>query len=205
MPDPLPLAVVLFPGFETLDVMGPVEMFGMHPETFPMTFVAEIPGPVVSAQGQETVATGGLDDQSYDMVLVPGGPGARQQIENKVLLDWIARQAGEAGKASIIASVCTGSAILASSGVLDGRRATTNKLAFDWVAGLRDQVEWVRHARWVDDGKFWTSSGVSAGMDMALALVAHHMDRAAAEQAALWAEYIWNDDPDDDPFAKALP
>ena len=201
MPDPLPLAVVLFPGFETLDAMGPVEMFGCYDENFPITFVAQKAGAVTSAQGQDFVASEGFGDRDYGIVLVPGGPGARKEIENPVMLDWLAHQARDA---ATISSVCTGSAILACAGLLDDRKATTNKLAFDWVAGLREQVDWQRHARWVEDGKFWTSSGVSAGMDMALALIAHHKDRKAAEKAAVWTEYIWNDDPNDDPFAGAF-
>ena len=98
-------------------------------------------------------------------------------------------------------SVCTGAALLAKAGLLDGRSATTNKLAFDWATRQPTRVLWQRKARWVVDGSFMTSSGVSAGTDMALALVERLYGRAAAEQAAKTAEYVWNDDAGSDPFA----
>ena len=69
-------------------------------------------------------------------------------------------------------SVCTGAGLLARAGILDGRRATSNKRSLDWVISQGPKVEWVPQARWVEDGKFATSSGVSAGIDMALAIIA---------------------------------
>ncbi|MCP4821297.1 MAG: DJ-1/PfpI family protein, partial [Shimia sp.] len=106
-------------------------------------------------------------------------------------------------KAEVVTSVCTGSALLARAGLLDGRAATTNKLAFDWVRGVSqtETVEWQRSARWVKDGKFYTSSGVSAGTDMSLQVIADLLGAEAAEQAAFWAEYEENNDADNDPFA----
>ena len=93
--------------------------------------------------------------------------------------------------------------MLAKAGLLDGKRATTNKLAFDWVASQGPKVDWQRKARWVEDGKFITSSGVSAGTDMALALIARLCGIDQAREAAHWAEYVWNEDSRDDPFARA--
>ena len=98
-------------------------------------------------------------------------------------------------------SVCTGSGLLAHAGVLDGNRATTNKAAIHWVADQSPQVTWVPQARWVEDGTIFTSSGVSAGMEMALGAITRMHGRAAAEEAAKWAEYTWHDDADHDPFA----
>ena len=95
-----------------------------------------------------------------------------------------------------------GAALLARAGVLDDRRATTNKLAFDWVVSQGPRVTWVRKARWVEDGKFVTSSGVSAGIDMALAVVAKTVDAGTASQAARVMEYTRHTNPDDDPFAR---
>ena len=202
MPQPLSVAIVLFEGFETLDAMGPLEMFSCYPDTFRLVQVAEKAGPVTSAQGTAAVASEGFaQPMRHDMLLVPGGPGARVEAENGVMLDWLRAQATDA---TYVTSVCTGSLILGKAGLLDGLKATTNKIAFDSVASECPGVDWVRQARWVEAGKFWTSSGVSAGMDMSLALIAHYLGRKAAEKAAVWTEYMWNDDPNNDPFAEAF-
>ena len=91
------------------------------------------------------------------------------EAEDEELKQWI-RQA--TGKAERLMAVCTGTVLLGMTGVLDGRKVTTNKLNFTKTVQLASNVEWVKEARWVEDGKFFTSSGVSAGMDMALAVVA---------------------------------
>ena len=100
-----------------------------------------------------------------------------------------------------MASVCTGSALLAKAGVLDGLRATSNKLAFAWAASQSQKVQWQQQARWVEDGKVFTSSGVSAGIDMALAVIAKLVSQQAAEEAANFAEYSWQRNANWDPFA----
>ena len=193
------VGALVFPGFELLDLFGPLEMFGMYPEAFDIQLVAERAEPVASAQGpvslpDHSFATG----VSYDVLLVPGGRGTRVEIANTVILDWLRQQTHSA---KLVTSVCTGSALLAGAGLLDGRRATTNKNAFSWVAQQGPSVTWVKQARWVSDGPFYTSSGVSAGTDMSLAVIAAILGQDKAEDAARWAEYFWNQDPDDDPFA----
>ena len=193
------VGVLLFEGFELLDVFGPLEMLGMLDEDFAIRLVAESAPTVASNQGPRSVIDNHFaDDRGYDVLLIPGGLGTRREVENPVLLDWLRKTAE---RAEIVASVCTGSALLAKANLLDGRRATTNKLAFDWVARQGPKVDWQRRARWVEDGKFITSSGVSAGIDMTLALIArlHGIDRA--RQAAHWSEYVWNEDSAEDPFA----
>jgi transcriptional regulator GlxA family with amidase domain len=162
--------------------------------------VAERPGPVESAQGQRAVADHGFADCPWlDLLLVPGGMGTRREVENAALLAWL----GECARAAeITASVCTGAALLARAGLLDGRRATTNKRSFAWVTSQGPRVDWVREARWVDDGTRITSSGVSAGIDMALHLIARLAGRELAEQVATAIEYRWQSDPADDPFAR---
>ena len=97
--------------------------------------------------------------------------------------------------------MCTGSALLARTGRLDGRPATSNKIAWDWVVQQGPRVRWQRRARWVDDGDVLTSSGVSAGMDMALALIARLNGHDMAVAAARNMEYIWNEDALNDPFS----
>ena len=93
-------------------------------------------------------------------------------------------------------------ALLAGCGALDGRRATSNKKSFAWVKSVRGAVGWEERARWVADGKFYTSSGVSAGMDMALGFVSDRFGRSRAEGIAEQLEYVWNDDCTRDVFAR---
>jgi transcriptional regulator GlxA family with amidase domain len=196
------LGVLLFPGFELLDVFGPLEVFGniRARVQFQTCLVAASAGAVESAQGARAIADHGFADAPHlHMLLVPGGMGTRQEVENVVLLDWLrARAAG----AEIVMSVCTGAALLARAGLLDGHRATTNKLAFQWVVTQGPKVDWVRQARWVDDGKLVTSSGVSAGIDMALAVVVRLHGHELAETLATAIEHDWHRDPSWDPFAK---
>jgi len=194
------VGVVLFPGFELLDVFGPLEAFGNLPGMFRVLLVAERAGPVASAQGPRALADHGFADCPHlDLILVPGGIGTREEAENPALLGWLARRGAEA---EVVTSVCTGTALLARAGLLDGRRATTNKAFFQWVADQGPKVEWVRAARWVEDGKFATSSGVSAGIDMALAVIARLEGREVSENVARAMEYEWHTDADWDPFAK---
>ena len=101
-------------------------------------------------------------------------------------------------------SVCSGSAILAKAGLLDGRRATSNKQFFDLARAQSDKVRWVEEARWVEDGPFATSSGVSAGTDMALGLIAKLYGRETAQRIADMTEYQWHSDPTRDPFVRFL-
>jgi transcriptional regulator GlxA family with amidase domain len=89
------------------------------------------------------------------------------------------------------------------TGLLDGKKATTNKQDFNDTVHLGPNVNWVKKARWVEDGKFFTSSGVSAGMDMALAAAASLFGRERADEMAEGCEYTWHSDPDWDPFAKS--
>ncbi len=194
------LGVVLFPEFELLDVFGPLEMFGALYGMVQIVMLAEKRGEVASAQGPRAVAE--QDWQAapaLDLLLVPGGIGTRNVVENAALLDFLRKRAAAA---ELVMSVCTGAALLAAAGLLDGRRATTNKRVFAWVAAQGPNVHWVEQARWVEDGKFITSSGVTAGMDMALAVIARLFGADVAEQVALGTEYEWHRDPSWDPFAR---
>jgi len=199
MTNRLTLAGVLFEGFELLDLFGPLEMFGLLPEHFALCLAAENGGIVTSAQGPAAVADYRFDDSpQFDLLLVPGGRGTRREVDNPVLLEWLRAQAQGA---RYLTSVCTGSALLARAGLLDGLRATTNKAAFEWVASQGERVDWQRKARWVEDGRLFTSSGVSAGMDMSLAVIADLLGEECAQQVATWSEYDWHRDPGWDPFA----
>ena len=195
----LSVAVVLFEDFELLDVFGPLEMFGLLPEQFEIFLVAEEGDIVASKQGPKSLIDYDFENcPEFDILLVPGGRGTRREVENPALLAWLQTQAQTA---QYVTSVCTGSALLARAGLLDGRRATTNKAAFEWVVSQGERVDWQKQARWVEHENYFTSSGVSAGMDMSLALIAQLSGQEAAEQVATWAEYEWHRDPAWDPFA----
>lgn len=194
------IGVVLFQDFELLDVFGPLEMYGMAPESFNIHLVAENAGEVASKQGPRSVVDHVFDeDRSYEILLVPGGRGTRAEVDNPRLLEWLRRQSE---RSEYVTSVCTGSALLAKAGVLNGIRATTNKRAFAWATSQSQQARWVKEARWVEDGKFFTSSGVSAGMDMSLAVIERILGKGTAEQIATWTEYEWHSDASWDPFAR---
>ena len=97
-------------------------------------------------------------------------------------------------------TVCTGTALLARTGLLDGKNATSNKRAFEWVMGQGPEVIWIKKARWVVDGKYYTASGVSAGIDMTLGFLKDQYGQIFAEDIAFKIEYTWHQDKDNDPF-----
>ena len=193
------VGALIFPEFEMLDCYGPLEIFAMFPDAFDIRAVAMTGDPVPASGGPSTLPDDSIDDGvAYDIMLVPGGAGTRTEISNRHLLDWLASSAAQA---EIVTSVCTGAALLAAAGVLGGHPATTNKRAFDWVVDTAPDIDWRRRARWVESGNIFTSSGVSAGIDMTLAIVSRLLGEDAAKDAARWAEYIRNSNADDDPFA----
>jgi transcriptional regulator GlxA family with amidase domain len=199
-PAPVSVGAVLFPGFELLDVYGPLEMFGMLGDRTRISMLAKRPGAVPSNQGPVSIADAALANaDGLDVLLVPGGMGTRREVANAPFIDELRRLCA---RARFVASVCTGSALLAKAGVLDGVSATSNKRAFTQVASRFPKVRWVAQARWVEDGKFFTSSGVSAGMDMALGLIARMYDTETSMRIARQAEYDWHQDNGWDPFAK---
>lgn len=192
--------ILLFPDFELLDAAGPIEVFSRTPEEpFSLRFVSMDGGPMKSAQGL-TVETEPLGNiSSEDVLFLPGGPGTRPLAKDESFISFL-RKAAENAKYCL--TVCTGSAVLSKTGHLDGRKATSNKRSFEWVKSCKEKVLWQGKARWVRDGKYYTSSGISAGTDMALGFVSDLYGREAAEAAAKRMEYIWNDDSVNDPFAK---
>ena len=202
------VAVVLFDGFTVLDVYGPVQAFGatrlIQPDGTPYRFfhvftVAERKGPIKSGEGPSTDADYTFDDvPDFDILVVPGGFGTRAAVNDQAFL---AKLGAISGRAPITTTVCTGSALLARTGLMNDRPATSNKIAWDWVKTQGPKVLWKRKARWVDDGNLVTSSGVSAGIDMTLALIARLYNEDTARAAAKNMEYVWHDHADDDPFA----
>ncbi len=193
------VGVALYPGFELLDVFGPVEMWAYVPD-FEVVMVAETAGPVASAQqGIEAVAQYSFADApEIDILMVPGGNGTLVELNNEAYLDFIRKVDATS---TLTTSVCTGSALLAKAGLLSGRKATSNKAFFSLAVQQDPSVDWQGSARWVEDGKYITSSGVSAGTDMALGLIARLKGKDQAEMLAKSLEYEWNSDPENDPFA----
>ena len=209
MTQPRHLAAVVFPGFEMLDLFGPLEMFSaLGKRHLEIHMVAEQPGPVPASLGADgptgpaVVATHGFDTaQRFDLLLIPGGAGTRTEIDNPAMLDFLTARCATA---ELVATVCTGSALLAKTGVLDGHRATSNKQVFALATQQSAAVTWVEAARWVEDGRFVTSSGVTAGMDMSLAIIAKLYGEDSARKIARYTEYCWQENPDEDPFADDL-
>ena len=202
------VAVVLFEGFTVLDVYGPVQAFascrvtkpdGSRQRFFEIFTIADRTGPIKSGEGPSSHADYAFADAPpFDILLVPGGFGTRAAVDDA---GFIERLAAASRRAPVTTTVCTGSALLARTGLMDGRPATSNKIAWDWVVQQGPKVLWKRRARWVDDGDLVTSSGVSAGTDMALALIARLHGRDMALAAARNMEYVWHERADDDPFA----
>ncbi|MBW2409754.1 MAG: DJ-1/PfpI family protein [Deltaproteobacteria bacterium] len=200
--EPLKLGAILYADFELLDLYGPLEMFGNLKPQIEIITVAEKIGPVASFQGPQTVAE--FDYQNcpdLDLILLPGGFGTIQELNNQATLSFLKDRVPAA---KITMSVCSGSWILAKAGLLDGRRATSNKFYFKMATRQSDRVDWVSEARWVEDGPVFTSSGVSAGIDMSLAVIASLFGEKKAEEIANYTEYVWNQNPDEDPFHKFL-
>jgi transcriptional regulator GlxA family with amidase domain len=194
------VGVLVFPQFEPLDVFGPVEAFvvsewpGSGPEDprpFRVLMVAETKAPLEMRGGLRVVPDHDLADcPPLDVLVVPGGPGTRKEFRNQAVLDFVADRARGV---EVLASVCTGAALLARAGVLSGLEATTNRRAFDWVTSVSPHdVRWDRTRRWVDAGRVTTSAGVSAGTDMALHLVARLLGDDVARTTSERMEYRWD-------------
>ena len=193
------LAAFVFPGFQTLDFFGPIEMLGSLRDDIDITLVAETLDPVPSVHGHKILPERTLTEcNDYDLLFVPGGDAALVSAKNQVVLDWLKETSANS---ELVMTVCTGSILLAMTGVLDGHKATTNKLDFVETTPLGPRVDWVKKARWVEDGKFFTSSGVSAGIDMSLAVIAHLYGIEVARNMAVGSEYDWHEDASWDPFS----
>lgn len=187
----------MFPDFETLDVFGPVEVFGKL-DNATICYFSESGG-VISNKDGVRIETSKLNELSvFEVFFIPGGMGARKEVNNSNFLNQVQRVSEQS---PFVLTVCTGSAILAKTGLLDRKKATSNKRAFDWVISCGENVNWVKQARWVRDDKYYTSSGVSAGLDMALGFIADQFGLDEARKIAFRIEYRWQEDKDKDEFS----
>jgi transcriptional regulator GlxA family with amidase domain len=178
---PKTFGILVFTGVEELEFVGPWEMLRMWslyadgPKD--CVLVAQSREPVLCAKGLSVNPQAAFADcPQLDMLLVTGGQGTRQEVNNPVLVDFVRQQAA---RCQLVLSVCTGAFVLHAAGLLAGRRATTHWGSLKRLRELGDvQVLEQRHVR---DGKVWTSAGVSAGIDMMLACIAVAGDDAAGE------------------------
>lgn len=187
-PNPVRVIDVLtYPAMLLLDVAGPVQVFASAND---LAVNAGGSPPyrlrVVAQDGQGTTASAGVTlaaapltkvGEALDTLLVVGGPGAESAAENPVLLDWVRRRAARARR---VASVCTGAFLLAAAGLLDGRRAVTHWKDCARLASRYPAVRVDPDPIFVRDGRVWTSAGVTAGIDLALALVEEDLGRSMA-------------------------
>ena len=179
------ISFLFFEDFEALDVFGPVEVLSELGEAS-VHYVSRYGGPVRARQGFRVETEKASQVPPGGILLVPGGLGTRRLVNDEEFLGFL-RQLCE--RADHVLCVCTGSALLAKAGVLDGMKATSNKRSFEWVMSTSSKVDWIREARWVADGKYYTSSGVSAGIDMAFGFVGDMFGEETAEKIAHNIEY----------------
>lgn len=224
--DPFPrtlrIGILVFDGFEPIDVWGFTQAFSISrflgtsyasdpPYPFEIVLISDqcragardaTPAPVKSYNGPRVAPDSFRDEaleQEIDLLMIPGGFGTRILLadnhpkERSALLQWV-RAMDE--RVAVMTSVCTGAAVLAAAGLLDGKPAATNHAAFGWVTGFGPRVQWDNVSRWVDAGRYVTSAGVSAGTDLGFYLVKRLAGRAVAEAAAQAAEYDWHRDPE---------
>jgi putative intracellular protease/amidase len=193
------IITVLFNDFETLDAFGPIEVLGRLKDDFEPGFYSQNGG-VISSVHKVPVVTKSFDQiESLNYILfIPGGIGTRVLLKNE---GFIKDLKAFAEKAEYVLTVCTGSVLFSKTGILDGRNATTNKRVFELGKTVSPGVNWIKKARWVKDGNIYTSSGVSAGIDMALGFVSDIIGYEMAKGQSIEIEYNWNEDKDNDPFS----
>lgn len=177
------IAILLFGDLTALDAVGPYDVLKLAPDAR-VRLVAEKPGPKRMNGGLVLLADAAFDDVPRpDIVVVPGGTGAAAAARDPEVLRWLAAAHGTSRWTT---SVCTGSLILGAAGILRGLTATSHWLALDALRAFGAQP---RAGRWVRDGKVVTAAGVSAGIDMALALVALEWGEGTAQAIQLGIEY----------------
>jgi len=196
------VGILIFPAVEVLDFCGPYEVFSVtrldeerrreEPSPFEVLVIAESTEPVVATGGLRVLPDATLETcPALDILVVPGGWGTRKQISNQRVLTWIAERAKEV---ETLTSVCTGAMLLGQTGVLDGRRATTHWRSLDWMRQSFPAVTVEDKLHVVEHDEVLTSAGISAGIDMALLVVARYFGDAVGRATARHMEYPFPDD-----------
>jgi len=191
--------IVLFTDVELLDFAGPFEVLSVtrldesrrreEPSPFRGFTVAENEYPIQTFGGVTVVPEFTIDNcPKLDILVVPGGWGTRKEINNKKLIAWIQEKSREA---ELITSVCTGSVLLGKAGILNGRSATTHWRALDWLHEVAPEARVIADQHVVKDGNLFISAGISAGIDMALHIVAHYFGEEIAQATARHMEYAY--------------
>jgi transcriptional regulator GlxA family with amidase domain len=192
--------ILIFNDVEVLDFCGPYEVLSVVRLDESNRREAKSPFDVllIAEKDEIVTATGGLrvipdftikNHPVLDILIVPGGWGTRTEINNRLLLDWLSRTAGQL---KLLTSVCTGAVLLGKAGLLDGVTATTHWKALDWFRQTCPRVNVVADQHVVQSEKIFTSAGISAGIDMTLKIVAHYFGNETAENTALHMEYRYN-------------
>ncbi|KAK7038735.1 hypothetical protein VNI00_010620 [Paramarasmius palmivorus] len=210
---PVNFGVVIYPTFQALDTFGPLDALNILSMSHPMNLsvIAQTLDPVSTKQrdpalnkfnsnfGQSVVPTHSFDNAPpLDVLLIPGGYGTEAD-DIQPAIDFIQKTYPSL---KYIITVCNGSWLAARAGILDGKRATSNKESWDRTKVAGPNVKWVSHARWVVDGNIWTASGVSAGIDATLAFIEEVYGSKAADEIANVMEYDRHRDSSWDPFAE---
>ena len=196
------VGILIFPDVEVLDFCGPFEVFSVtrlneelrreDVSPFEVLVIAERAGPVVTTGGLKVTPDHTLETcPSLDILVVPGGWGTRAEVKNDRLLAWIKARAAQV---ETLTSVCTGSMLLGQVGLLDGRHATTHWRSLQRMREAFPAVTVEEKLHVVEDGNVLTSAGISAGIDMALRVVARYHGEAVARNTARNMEYRYPDD-----------
>ncbi|MDI1251430.1 MAG: DJ-1/PfpI family protein [Lacunisphaera sp.] len=190
------VAILIFPEVEVLDFAGPFEVFAvtgeLNADTFHTFTVAETPGSIRARNGLKIVPDFTLENApAPEVLIVPGGAGTRPLLKKPAVLEWIRQRARQA---EIVASVCTGSLVLAQAGLLHNLRATTHYENFADLADLAPETEVVEDVRFTDNGQVLTAAGISAGIDLSLHLVSRLLGEPVATRTARYMEYHWRND-----------
>jgi transcriptional regulator GlxA family with amidase domain len=191
------VGILVFPEVEVLDFCGPFEVFSVtrlneerrreEQSPYEVILIAERKETVVATGGLKVVPDDSLDDcPPLDVLVVPGGWGTRREMTNDRLITWIAERGRQV---TTLTSVCTGSLLLGKAGLLDGKRATTHWRVLEDMRRLFPSVDVIEDQHVVEEGYMITSAGISAGIDMALRVVARHHGDAVARATARFMEY----------------
>lgn len=191
------VGILLFENIEVLDFCGPFEVFSVtrlneekrreEPSPFNVFLIAEAKAPVVTTGGMKVLPDYDLTEcPRLDILVVPGGWGARREMNNERLLAWIADRSREV---ETLTSVCTGALLLGKAGLLDGKRATTHWRSLDWMKESFPKTIVEKQQHVVEEGNLFTSAGISAGIDMALKVVSRYCGDAIARATAKHMEY----------------
>nr|WP_105102857.1 DJ-1/PfpI family protein [Microbulbifer pacificus] len=196
------IGIYIYDDAEVLDFSGPYEVFATASRLsnptglFNVFLLAEEKRTVSARAGYLVEPHYGIDDHpELDVLIVVGGVHTAE-LDKPDVIDWVARTAEST---DLVASVCTGAFILAQAGVLTGLDATTHWEDQQALSSMFPDVRVIRNHRWVDQGKFVTSGGISAGIDMSLHLVSRLASPALAKMTARQMEYEWHSNEEPSP------